>query len=499
MSAVPPPHDPARFSLAAHVLAKAAAQPDKIALQILRLNGAERWSYGRLEAAVRGVATGFRQAGLCPGDRVLMRLGNTVEFPLCFLGAIAAGVVPVPTSAQLTAPEVTRIAGIVAPAAVVAAGGVPLPDGDFRVIPDSDLRAWESLPPAGWHLGDAGRMAYAVCTSGTSGQPRAVAHAHRAILARAMMHQGWYGLTGADRLLHSGAFNWTYTLGTGLLDPWTVGATALIPATGIEPAQLPLLMKRFDATIFASSPGIYRIILKDGARIALPRLRHGLSAGESLSPGLRARWQAATGTPVHEAFGMTECSTFVSGSPSRPAPQGAMGYPQQGRRIAVLANGTPAPAGEPGELAIHRSDPGLFLGYIGAEEETKSRFLDDWFLTGDSVSEDADGAIRYLGRVDDMMNAGGYRVSPIEVEAAMAGHPGAGEVAATDLRVKEDVTVIGLFYTGAARPEDLAAHAAACLARYKQPRIFQPVATLPLTATGKVNRRVLRQEWKPTS
>lgn len=499
MSSALPLHDPRRFNLAAHVLAGAAAQPDKIALQILRLNGAERWSYGRLEAAVRGVATGFLRAGLRPGDRVLMRLGNTVEFPLCFLGAIAAGVVPVPTSAQLTVPEVTRIAGIVGPAAVVAADGIALPEGNFPTLSDADLRRWESLPAADWHLGDAGRMAYAVCTSGSSGQPRAVAHAHRAILARAMMHRGWYGLTAADRLLHSGAFNWTYTLGTGLLDPWTVGATALIPATGIAPGQLPLLMKRFDATIFASSPGIYRIILKDGAKIALPRLRHGLSAGETLAPGLRARWQAATGTAVHEAFGMTECSTFVSASPDRPAPEGAIGYPQPGRRIAVLADGTPVTAGTPGELAVHRSDPGLFLGYIGAEDETKSRFSGDWFLTGDSVSQDADGAVRYLGRVDDMMNAGGCRVSPVEVEAAMARLPEAGEVAATELRVRDDVSVIGLFYTGPAAPEDLAAHAATCLARYKQPRIYQPLLALPLTATGKVNRRILREEWKTTA
>ncbi len=102
---------PAPFNLAAHVLAAGRATPDKIALQILGLTGAERWSHAALSRAVRGIGSGFLQAGLMPGERVLLRLGNTVDFPLAFLGAIAAGLVPVPTSSQLTAPEITGHGG----------------------------------------------------------------------------------------------------------------------------------------------------------------------------------------------------------------------------------------------------------------------------------------------------------------------------------------------------------------------------------------------------
>ena len=104
-------------------------------------------------------------------------------------------------------------------------------------------------------MGDPDRPGYIIYTSGTSGQPRAVTHAHRAIWARRMMWEGWYGLTENDRLLHAGAFNWTYTLGTGLLDPWTRGATALIPGKGVTPDTLGLLMQQHDATIFAAAPG----------------------------------------------------------------------------------------------------------------------------------------------------------------------------------------------------------------------------------------------------
>jgi acyl-coenzyme A synthetase/AMP-(fatty) acid ligase len=311
-----------------------------------------------------------------------------------------------------------------------------------------------------------------------------------------MMWEGWYDLRASDRLLHAGAFNWTYTLGTGLLDPWAIGATALIPRDGVEPAQLPLLLKRFDATIFAAAPGVYRRLLAQHSKIDAPRLRHGLSAGEKLPDRTRTAWQAATGTQVHEALGMSECSTFVSGSPVRPAPPGATGYPQAGRTLAVLgADGRPLPRGTPGTLAVHAADPGLMLGYLGAPEETEARFSGDWFLSGDTVTMEEDGAIAYLGRVDDMMNAGGVRVSPLEVEAALAEHPGIDDVACAEVTVKADTRVIAAFYTGPAPlPEaELAAFAAERLARYKQPRLFEHRAGLPRAGNGKLDRKALRR------
>lgn len=466
-----------------------------MALQIITPSGAERWSYARLLAAVQGCATGLLSRGLVPGDRVLMRLSNQVEFPILFLGALAAGIVPVATSAQLTGPEITPMADRIAARLIVATPGVALPDSPAGpVLSDADIRDMERLAPAPFHLGDPDRPGYIIFTSGTSGRPMAVVHAHRAIIARQMMHHDWEGLTEADRLLHAGAFNWTYTLGTGLMDPWTVGATALIPGAGVEPGHLPLLMKRFDATIFAAAPGVYRQMLR-APLPALPRLRHGLSAGEKLAQETRAAWRAATGTPICEALGMSEISTFISESPDREAPDGATGFAQTGRRIAALGPDlAPVARGTPGQLAIDRRDPGLMLGYLDAPEATAARLSGDWFLTGDSVVIDAGGAVTYLGRDDDQMNAGGYRVSPVEVEAAMARFPGLSEAAVTEVEVKPGVTVIACFYT-AATPLDvaeLAAHAERYLARYKQPRLFRHLPTLPRGANAKLNRRALR-------
>lgn len=492
----PGPEIQAPFNMAQHVLAASAARhPDKMALQIVRPTGAERWSYTRLLSAVLGCATGLQNRGLVPGDRILMRLGNQVEFPILFLGALAAGMVPVATSSQLTRAEITPMAARVSPRLIVAAGGVALPDHPAPVISDADIRAMEQLSPAPFHLGDPHRPGYIIFTSGTSGSPMAVVHAHRAILGRQMMHQGWEGLGETDRLLHAGAFNWTYTLGTGLMDPWTVGATALIPGAGVEPAQLPLLLKRFDATIFAAAPGVYRQMLRHPLP-ALPRLRHGLSAGERLADETRAAWTEATKTPICEALGMSEVSTFISASPDRPAPQGSTGFAQPGRRVAALAEDlSPVPMGAPGQLAIDRGDPGLMLGYLDAPDLTASRFQGEWFLTGDVVSIAPDGAVTYLGRADDQMNAGGYRVSPAEVEAAMMLYPNVTEAAVTEIEVRLGVTVIACFYTGPQPLDDaeLQAHAEAHLARYKQPRAYRHLDALPRGANSKLNRRALRQ------
>jgi acyl-coenzyme A synthetase/AMP-(fatty) acid ligase len=492
----PWPPCPAPFNLARHVLeASCARVPDRMALQILSPKGAERWSYARLMAAVRGCGTGFLARGLRPGDRVLLRLGNEVAFPVAFLGAVAAGLVPVPTSAALTRAEVTRMAAVVSPKLIVSGDGVALPDPlPCPVVGAAEVMGWEGLPPCDWDMGDPDRLAYAVFTSGTSGRAQAVGHAHRAIWARGMMHRGWEGISEADRVLHAGAFNWTYTLGTGLMDPWTVGAVAMVPAAGVEVAALPLLMKRFDVTVFAAAPGVYRQMLR-GPMPALPKLRHGLSAGEAMSAEVRAAWEAATGRAVHEALGMTEVSTYVSGSPERPAAPGTAGWVQDGRRVAVLGeDGTPVARGEVGVLAVHRSDPGVMLGYLGDAAGTAARYQGDWFVTGDLAEMTAEGAILFRGRADDLMNAGGFRVSPQEVEAAIASCPGVAECAVTEVELKPGVRVIGCFYVSdnPVAEAGLLAHAEAVLARWKQPRLWCRVDALPRSANNKLNRRALQ-------
>ena len=491
------PPCPTPFNLTRHVLNAARAHPQKDALLIVSPDHAERWSFAALEAAVLGTATGFLRYGLVPGDVLVMRLGNTIDFPITYLAAMAAGLVPVPTSAALTRSEAEFVIKTVMPKAVVAAPDIPCPE--FETILDLEtLRSYRGLSPAQYHLGDPNRLGYIIFTSGTSGKPRAVAHAHRAIWARQMMFDGWYGLRPDDRLLHAGAFNWTYTLGTGLMDPWTLGATAVIPEPGTKTRSLPALLAKHDASIFAAAPGVYRQMLGRAGSLSLPALRHGLSAGEKLPPALAEAWANATGRPVFEAYGMSECSTFISQSPHDPIVPGTLGKPQKGRRVALLKDGAPVALGDEGTIAVARDDPGLMLGYLNAPQETADRMCGAWFLTGDQGVMDAGGHITYMGRDDDMMNAGGFRVSPIEIERVLADCPGIASVAVTEVKVKTDTTVIAAFYTAANALDESMLHAyvSDTLARYKQPRVFEHLPELPMGANGKILRRVLRQSFE---
>ncbi|SHK30946.1 Acyl-CoA synthetase (AMP-forming)/AMP-acid ligase II [Shimia gijangensis] len=491
---------PSSFNMAAYVLAHADELSDKTALAVMSVDEADLWSYGRLKSAILRTGTGLLQAGLEPGDRVLMRIGNAVEFPIAYLGAIAVGLVPVPTSSQLTEPEVAKMIAELSPSAILRDPDISCPV--TPEIPQMTIQALEGmrdLPPAEFHMGDPERTGYIIYTSGTSGVPRAVCHAHRAIWARQMMHQGWSGLQDSDRLMHAGAFNWTYTLGTGLMDPWSMGATALIPAKDVNIASLPHLLKTHQVTIFAAAPGVYRKMLSDHPDIHLPDLRHGLSAGEKLSEAIQDDWFEATGTSLFEAYGMSECSTFISASPSSPAHPGTFGKPQNGRRIALVdENGAPVHLGEEGTIAIDKSDPGMMLGYWNAAEDTASRFIGDWFLTGDRGTMNADFYIHYSGRADDMMNAGGYRVSPIEVEAALSRFPDIQSVGVTDVEIKQDVRVIAAFYTSDEPLDEtaLSDYAEQTLARYKQPRLLQRLDALPTNPNGKLSRRALRQHFE---
>ncbi|PWJ14379.1 class I adenylate-forming enzyme family protein [Jannaschia seohaensis] len=461
------------FNLAAYVLSPGRDRPDHPALIV---PGRARLRHADLLRAVAARAGGLRKRGLAPGARILLRLGNEPDFPITFLAASAAGLVPVPTSAQLTAPEIGALAERIDAALAVAGPGIALPEG----VPAVDAMALDDrpLPMEDWADGSPDRLGYIVFTSGSGGAPKAVAHAHRAVSARVSMHAGWYGLRPSDRVMHAGAFNWTYTLGTGLLDPWTVGATAVIPAPGTEAQALPGLVAAEGATIFAAAPGIYRRMLRADWP-ATPGLRHGLSAGERLPPALRDLWRSRTGTDLHEAYGLSECSTFVSGSPARPAPEGTTGHIQPGRSVRV----------EGDRLIVGADDPGLMLGYW--EDGAPEPVPPEGFDTGDRVTQRADGAIVHEGRRDDLLNPGGHRVSPQEVEAALADLP-VEEIAVGCVTLESGATVLAAYYVGAPLDEAVAsAHAAARLARYKQPRLWLRRAALPRNANGKLIRRDL--------
>ncbi len=495
------------MNLARYCLTRAAPDPGAVALEVVGPGGAllERWTYGDLTASVLSVAGGLAGEGLMRGGRILLRIGHSSDFPLFFFGAIAAGFVPVPSSALLTGPECDMLLADSGAVAVIHDGKTPLPqprDG-VRFIGPEGIAALKAAPQGAFADTQRDDPAFIVYTSGTSGRPKGVLHAQRAASGRRPMDQGWYGISGSDRLLHAGAFNWTYTLGVGLMDPWANGATSIVYDGPRDPHVWPDLLEVTGATLFAAVPSLYRRILKYGdvQPHRFPRLRHGLTAGEALPAALHEEWTRRSGRPLYEALGMSEISTYVSSGPQVPTRPGSPGKPQAGRSIAILpeeGGDTPLPLGETGLLAVSRDDPGLMLGYWQRPQDTAEVMRGSWFLTGDRARQDADGYLWYEGRADDVMNAFGYRVAPEEVERVIASHPDVADVAVTAVPSANGISLVTAFLVpreGTALDADaVAAFAAERLAEYKRPKVYRLVPDLPRTPSGKLQRKALWRE-----
>ena len=485
---------PAKFNLAAYVLAAGRATPDKMALNVYESGQPRRYSYAELTEAVLGTATGLKAAGVRAGDRVMIRIGSTADFPVCFLALAALDAIAIPISVALSQSETLALLKTASPAAIIFDQALPCRGFNGLQIDVDQIRCFANYPPAGPIMGDPNRPCYIIFTSGTSGRPRAVLHAHRAVWARRMIWKGWYDLRSDDVMMHAGALNWTYTLGTGLLDPWAIGATAIIPNTQ-EIEDVWDIMRSERATIFAAAPGVYRRLLTTPNAANVPALRHGLSAGDTLPQAIRAAWHTHTNTPLCEAFGMTECSTFLSAPPTAHESLAV----QPGRRIAILGGQGLVERGKLGFISVDRNDPGLMLGYLKGTD-IKLPLRDGWFQTEDQAVMHQDGSLSFTGRSGDMMNAGGYRVAPREIEQVLEEILGVQEVGVAEVEVKPDVWVIAAFVICefGFNESRLIHMAQQHLARYKQPRIVQRVTSLPRNANGKLIRAALPQLWNST-
>jgi acyl-coenzyme A synthetase/AMP-(fatty) acid ligase len=493
------------FNLAAYCLAEnALRRPGKTALILAGAGNEQRLTYGEFDLAVRRLAAGFSSLGFPPGARVLIRRDNDLDYALSFFALIAAGLVALPASAQLTAEEVDYLLADSGAAAVICPRG--LAASSAHVIDAADYEKLAAFPPRDYAATAPDDPAYLIYTSGTASRPKGVLHAQRVILGRAPMLDHWLGITEEDIMLHAGAMNWTYTLGVGLMDPFVRGAAAVLYNGPADASVWPRLVARFGATIFAAVPGVYRQFLREEALTPedFPSLRHGLTAGEALPPALREKFLEKIGKPLYEALGMSEISTYISSGPGTPARPGSPGRPQPGRRVVILPleeGETPLPAGQSGLIAVHRSDPGLMLGYWRKPEADREVFRGEWFVGGDVAEMDDDGYVWLHGRRDDLMNAQGYRVSPAEVEAVLSHAPGVADVAVAERKVRADVSVICAFIVAApgGKPDEAAliAHCADHLAGYKTPKKYVFLKTLPRTKNGKIARRLLPEIASP--
>ena len=485
--------------------------------------GVQQLTFAELAERTNRFGQLLRDLGIQAGDRVLIRLPNCIEYPTVFLGAMKRGAIPVPTSVLLTAEEVLYLAQDSGAAALVTdrATWNALHDTLERlehvthvVLLDTGERAPArrltviDLDAALAAVGlcqepeptRANDPAYLVYTSGTTGYPKGVLHAHRALLGRQPSSTYWFNFRPAgERVLHSGKFNWTYVLGTGLMDPLYRGHTAIVHEGTNDASMWPDLIAKHAATTFIGVPTLYRHIIQRTtfSRTDVPTLRHCMSAGEQLSGELLAAWRERFGLDIYEGLGMTECSYYLCETKERRIRPGSAGFAQPGHEVKLLDPHTwqEVAPGEEGMICIPRSDPALMLGYWNQPEETAACFHGDWFLTGDYARRDADGYIWFLGRRDDLINTFGYRVSPYEVERVLKDHPEVADVAAVGEEHDSDKVLVAAYVIP--RPGSALSAASVIeygrqrLAAYKAPKVVYLVDEFPRTRNGKILRRAL--------
>lgn len=463
----------------------------------------------------------LRDLGVGVGERVLVRLPNSLDYPTAFLGAMKRGAIAVPTSTLLTAEEVVYLAQdsgasvlvtdkaawatlkdklhdaanlrhvlLSGPGAVETVAGLDVQDLDTAL---AAIKKWEEPHPT-----KATDPAYLVYTSGTTGYPKGVLHAHRAMIGRTPASTYWFNFAPeGDRIMHSGKFNWTYVLGSGLMDPLYLGKTVIVHEGKNDANTWPRLIKKHSATIFVGVPTIYRQIVQksDLTQADVPSLRHCMSAGEHLSDEVLTQWRERFGVDIYEAVGMSEFSYYLCQTKSRPIRPGSAGFPQPGHAIQLLDPETlkPVATGEEGMISVPDNDPGLFLEYWNLPEETAKLRHDGWFFTGDYARYDADGYIWFLGRKDDIIKSFGYRVSPYEIERVLKSHPAVADCASVGEEIEKDkvlVVAYAILHPGSTTTADeLLAFGREHLAAYKAPKTLYIAKDFPRTKNGKILRR----------
>ncbi len=493
--------------------------------------GTDTITFAELSHQTNQFAQLLHHLKLGKGDRVLVRLPNSLAYPIAFLGTMKMGGIAVPTSTLLTAEEVAYLAKDSGAAVLVTDATawhamsaeikknlMHTPNLKHILVTQTEqiaaddvlnvlhletaLAAITDFEPVATTLADD--PAYLVYTSGTTGYPKGVLHAHRAILGRQPAAKYWfnYAEDSQDRIMHSGKFNWTYVLGSGLMDPLYLGKTVIVHE-GKNDAQKWLdLIQKHKATIFIGVPTIYRQILQKTTanKADLPSIRHFMSAGEHLSDEVLSQWKERFELDIYEAVGMSEFSYYLSQSVYRPIRAGSAGFAQPGHGVKLLDPETlmEVPVGEEGMISIPLDDPGVFLRYWNLDAETEKYKHDGYFFTGDYAKYDDDGYIWFLGRKDDIIKSFGYRVSPYEIERVYKGHPDVADCAAIGEELEKDKVLVACYAilkpNATITPEDLIAFGKAHLAAYKVPKVVYFANDFPRTKNGKI----LRKDITPT-
>ena len=458
--------------------------------------GERSLSYRELAAGVARAADALGALGVAPGDRVLLAMRDTPEFAAAWLGTVHAGAVAVALNTRLGEDELRHVRADSGARLMIAEDAITVPGGPPRSWSEALRRASPQAAPA-----QVGREtpAFWLYSSGTTGMPKGIIHAHRSVLAAGQAQREVLGLGAGETVLGTSKLFFAYALEHGLLGPLATGATAVLVPDWAEAEAILLEVERRQPRMFFSVPTFYRRLLALGAARLAPfrRVQRFVAAGERLTVPLAERWRAATGGEILSLYGMSEtfCACIVT-------PPGTSDGIRTGRPLAgvdvrlVATDGSEPAAGEPAELWLRH--PALALGYANLPQQTAAQFRDGWFRSHDLFLRDTEGHFCHQGRSDELLKIAGQWVQPGELEEAVAGDPAIAEAACVPVTDGDGFERLALFVTArGAAAAALAAAGRACeqkLPSYKQPKWIRTIGELPRTATGKVQRFRLREQ-----
>ena len=512
-----------RFNFARDILERNAERRAKVAY----VDDSVSLTFGDLDARVRQAADAYLALGLRRDERVLLCMHDTVDFPVAFLGALFAGIVPVAVNTLLTADDYAyMLAHSRAQALMVSAALLPTftqamahrgHDVKHIVVSRAVASPARDTPEgtidfASW-IGSAGAMAHAVDTaaddmafwlysSGSTGRPKGTVHTHANLHWTAALYgKPVLGLDEGDVVFSAAKLFFAYGLGNALTFPLTAGATTILMADRATPQAVFQRLRQHRPTIFCGVPTLYAAMLaaKDLPARNDVALRRCISAGEALPREVGEKFAAHFGCEILDGIGSTEMlHIFLSNLPGEVR-YGTTGKPVPGYDIELRGEeGQPVANDTIGDLYIRGPSAALF--YWANRERTRATFQGEWTKSGDKYTCGADGYYTYAGRSDDMLKVSGQYVSPFEVEAALMRHDAVLEAAVVG-QVGDDGLTRTLAYVvlkperdgDAALATALQAFVKDQLAPYKYPREIRFLAELPKTATGKIQRFRLRE------
>lgn len=494
----------------ASVLARGAT--DYARRPALSAPGRVALTHAELWDEVRALANRLRSAGVLPTDnRVAIVAPDGPEIAVAFLAACIVGAAA-PLNPRYTASELEPLLAQLRPAAVLVGAGLETPartiaaDLGAAVIelvaePSGAAgRLSRPLPeaPAGTDLPEGQDVALLLHTSGTTSRPKLVPLTHANLCASSTAIAATLELSPADRCLGVMPMFHIHGIVAALLASLRAGGS-LVATPGFDPWRAVDWLRQSGATWYTAVPTIHQSLLGAlGDRPAREQgiaLRFARSSSAALPAPLMAALEEALGAPVVEAYGMTEAAHQIASNPLPPRARrpGSVGLPA-GAEIAILdPDGRHVPAREGGEIAIR--GPGVTAGYLDAPRANAEAFSDGWLRTGDLGSIDADGYLRIDGRIKEIINRGGEKIAPREIDDALAEHPavlqGVAFAVPHPSLGEEPAAAVVLRPGAGAHPEELRAHVAARLAPFKVPRRMLVVDAIPKGPTGKLQRSAL--------